>query len=80
MVNSSCGQGGDRMPYKYNKLRGRIVEKYGSIRNFSKNLDISEVSVSKKMNGRVGFSQDDMDNWAKKLEIPLDEYGEYFFT
>lgn len=68
------------MPYKYNKLRGRIVEKYGSIRNFSKNLDISEVSVSKKMNGRTGFSQEDMDTWAKKLEISLDEYGEYFFT
>lgn len=67
------------MPYKYKKLRGRIVEKYGSLKNFSKNLDISEVSVSKKMNGRTGFSQEDMDEWAKKLEIPLVEYGEYLF-
>lgn len=68
------------MPYKYNKLRGRIIEKFGSIRAFVKELDMSEVSVSKKLNGKTGFSQEDMDTWAEILDIQLSEYGEYFFT
>lgn len=68
------------MPYKYRKLRGRIIEKYGSIRNFSEYLDLSIVSVSKKLNCKSGLSQEDMDTWAKMLDIELSEYGEYFFT
>lgn len=68
------------MPYKYRKLRGRIVEKYDSISNFAKELGISRESATQKMNGKIGFSQKDMDTWADKLEIPLSEYGEYFFT
>lgn len=68
------------MPYKYRKLRGRIVEKYGSIQEFSKNLDISTVSISKKLNGKTGFSQPDMNEWAGLLDIKLEEYGEYFFS
>lgn len=73
-------KGGAKMPYEYKKLRGRIVEKYGSIRNFSKDLNISEVSLSKKMNCKTGISQKEMDEWAAKLDIPLSEYGEYFFV
>lgn len=73
-------KGGERMPYKYRKLRGRIIEKFGSIREFSKSLDISAVSISKKLNGKAGFSQDDMNEWARILDIKIEEYGEYFFS
>lgn len=68
------------MPYEYRKLRGRIIEKYGSIRNFANDLGISGVSLSKKMNCRTGISQKEMDEWAEKLDISLSEYGEYFFS
>ena len=44
------------MPYKYNKLRGRIVERFGSQEKFAETLKKSNVSVSRKMNGKVGFS------------------------
>lgn len=66
--------------YTYNKLRGRIVEKYGSQKKFAEALGISENSFSLKMNCRTGFSQADMDACASLLEIPIDEYGSYFFA
>lgn len=66
--------------YEYRKLRGRIVEKYGSISAFSELVDISRVSVSNKITGKIGFTQDDIEKWAKLLDIDPDDYGSYFFA
>lgn len=68
------------MPYKYKKLRGRIVEKYGSQGKFSEVIGLSETSISKKMQGVTGFSQDDIEKWAVLLGIDRVDYGDYFFT
>lgn len=68
------------MPYTYNKLRGRIIEIYGSQGNFADTLCISKNSVSRKMNGKTGFSQKDMALWGKLLHITKEEYSEYFFN
>lgn len=64
----------------YAKLRGRIVEKFGSQSAFAKKLGISQVSLSRKLNCEVGFSQQDIIKWADALEIELCDYGAYFFT
>lgn len=68
------------MEYDYSKLRGRIIEKFGTIGNFQKHLDVSNVVVSKKMNNKVRLSHDDITQWAELLEIPMDQIGVYFFT
>ena len=68
------------MEYDYSKLRGRIIEKFGTIGNFQKHLNISNVVLSKKMNNRVRLSHDDITPWADLLEIPMDQIGVYFFT
>lgn len=68
------------MPYSYRKLRGRIIEKYGSQDNFAKVLDISSNSLSKKLTCKSGFSQADITKWSELLEIDSSQYGEYFFT
>lgn len=68
------------MPYKYNALRGKIVEKFGSQGNFAEKLGISENSVSRKLNCKIGFSQKDMVEWGELLSIPQEEYSSYFFT
>lgn len=68
------------MPYTYNKLRGRIIEMYGSQDKFADQLNLSKNSMSKKMNCKVGFSQSDIVKWSTLLNISVDEYGEYFFT
>lgn len=69
-----------QMPYKYNKLRGRIIEMYGSQDNFALKIGISKNSMSRKMNCKTGFSQRDISIWSNLLNICPNEYGEYFFT
>ena len=66
--------------YDYSKLRGRIVEKCGTISNLSDRLGTSIVIVSNKLNNKSGFSREDMEKWAEILEIPGDEFHAYFFT
>lgn len=66
--------------YSYDKLRGRIVEKYGSQEHFAEVLGISTNSLSKKMTGKVGFSQKDIVSWSNLLGIDKTEYSEYFFA
>lgn len=66
--------------YEYRKLRGRIIEKYGTLEAFTKVIGRSKVSVSNKMNRVTGFSQADMVLWGNTLDIRPEEYGEYFFN
>lgn len=68
------------MPYTYNKLRGRIIEKYGTQEEFARKVGISKNSLSLKMNGKTGFSQADVDRWSDLLDIETREIGLYFFT
>lgn len=67
------------MPYSYDKLRGRIVEKYGSQEKFAEAVGISTNSLSKKMTGKTGFSQKDIVTWSGMLDINKSDYSEYFF-
>lgn len=64
----------------YRKLRGRIVEKYGSLQEFAAVLGISRAQVSKYMNGKSVFTTTSMDRWGKLLDIERNEYPEYFFA
>lgn len=68
------------MPYTYNKLKGRIIEMYGTQKRFAEKLGVSKNSVSKKMNCKTEFSQADIIQWSMLLNLQKDEYGEYFFT
>lgn len=68
------------MGFKYRKLRGRIIEKYGTIGAFSKVVGISINSMSKKLTGKTQISQTDIVLWCELLDIPLSEVPEYFFT
>lgn len=66
--------------YDYSKLRGRIVEKFGTISAFTKALGSSTVTVSVKLNNKSGFSRSDIEHWSELLEIPSAEIGLYFFV
>ena len=79
-ITTNFSKGGEKVPYSYNKLRGRIVETYGSQKEFAKVLGLSENSLSKKMNGKTGFSQEDIITWSNLLDIEPGDYNLYFFT
>ncbi len=64
--------------FDYSKLRGRIVEKYGSITAFSKHVKIDYPAVIRKMNGGTNFSQKDIINWCKLLDIDINDVPDYF--
>lgn len=68
------------MKIMYAKLRGRIVEKFGSQRAFAAEVGQSEQTVTKKMNDPEGFTQADMLKWCSLLDIEIEEIPEYFFA
>ena len=68
------------MPYRYDKLLGRIVEKCGTQAKFAKKMQLSERTVSLKLNGKRPWSQVDIAKACEVLDIELTEIQEYFFT
>lgn len=68
------------MLYKYQKLKARIIEKYGTQGNFARELNTSEITVSKKICDKVPFTHSDIVKWCEVLEIDQDDIGAYFFT
>lgn len=67
------------MAKTFNKLRGKIIEVYGSQKDFAKALGISEQSVTAKLNKRTDFSQGDIIKWCSLLGIAKEEINHYFF-
>lgn len=68
------------MKYSYNKLLGRIVEKYETNKNFASALGISERTLSLKLSSKVDFKQTEIEKICKLLCIPEKEIQNYFFT
>lgn len=66
--------------FDYTLLIGRIIDMFGSQNNFAIVLGITNVSLSKKLNNVVNFTQREMLMSMKLLNIPLNLLGTYFFT
>ena len=65
---------------KYAELRGKIVERFGSLGNFAKAVGITRAMLSLKLNGHSQFTQQQIGDWSKLLEIPVKDIGRFFFT
>ena len=65
------------MNYDYSKLKGKIKEKFDTQSNFAKTLGCSEKSLSLKLNNERNFTQREIDNCIKLLQ--LDDIKPYFF-
>lgn len=68
------------MRFSYRKLLGKIVEVYGTQAKFAEALNLSERSVSLKLNGKVEWKQGEMINVSRLLCFPPSEIPSYFFT
>lgn len=66
--------------YETAKLRGRIVEKFGTIKEFSREAGSSMSFISQYLNGKKLLDQKTIDRWANVLDIPASEYDLYFFA
>lgn len=68
------------MAFNYSKLKGRIIEKYGSQIAFAKAMGWSERTLSLKMNGKVSWKQVDICNAVNLLGLSKNDIQDYFFT
>ena len=64
---------------KNTKLRGRIIERYGPIGAFAKALGLNKSNVSMKLNGHSAWTQKQIADAMRLLEIQKRDIGAYFF-
>jgi len=66
--------------FNYSKLYGKIVEVFGTQANFADKMNLSERSISLKLNNKVPFNQNEIKRAIDVLGINSVEIGQYFFT
>lgn len=68
------------MIFDYSKLRGRIIEMFGTQCNFAKAIGLSERTLSCKLNNKIPFTQPEIILISKLLKIHMSDLNEYFFA
>lgn len=66
------------MKYKTEKLKARIIEKYGSQKNFAEAMQMEESTLSRYLAGK-DWKGATMMKAIELLEIPFEEINSYFF-
>lgn len=70
----------ERYSFNLNKLKGRIIEVYGSKKTFAEKMKLSEPSIYQKLNGDIEFTQSEIFDICKLLCIRDEEIKLYFFS
>lgn len=65
--------------FDYSKLKGRIIEKFGTQQVFANAMEWSERTLSLKMNNLRVWTQKDIIKASNLLDISEDEIQDYFF-
>jgi len=67
--------------FDYRKLKGRIIERFGSQKEFAKAYGTAENTISRKLSGKRKITTDDITKMCRPefLDIPVQEIPVYFF-
>ena len=68
------------MVIEYGKLLGRIREKGFTQAQLANLVGMTPGTMSTKLNNQARFKQSEILAISDVLDIPVSEYGEYFFT
>lgn len=68
------------MSFDYSKLYARIIEKFGTQYNFSKALNLSERTVSLKLNNHIAWKSSEMEKVINLLDLSVNDIPQYFFA
>lgn len=68
------------MAFDYSKLKGKIVEVFGSQQDFAKAMDWSERTLSLKINGKRSWKQTDIMRAIELLHLSESDIQDYFFN
>ena len=60
------------------KLRGRIIEKYGTIGAFAERIGVSSSTATNVLNGKTTPTSKSMPKWCDALGIDLRDVGIFF--
>jgi len=66
--------------YDYSKLRGRIIEKFKTLTNFAKAMNMSLPAVTQRLKNLTYFKQDEIEKACLILSIDNKHIADYFFT
>lgn len=67
------------MEFDYSSLSGLIVEYYGTQYMFAKDMEMSERSLSLKINNKVPWKDSEIFKACELLDIRIEDMGKYFF-
>lgn len=68
------------MSFDYSKLYARIIEKFGTQYNFSKALNLSERTVSLKLNNHIAWKSSEIEKVINLLDLSVNDIPQYFFV
>ncbi|WP_315265028.1 DUF739 family protein [Tannerella forsythia] len=68
------------MVFDYRKLRGQIIEHFGTQKAFAEALGVSTRTLSLKLNSRIPFTQDEIAKAINLLQAEPHDIKAYFFT
>lgn len=68
------------MAFDFRKLKGKIVEVFETQANFAKAMGWSERTTSKKLSGKIPWTQRDICNAITVLGLGEKDIQDYFFT
>lgn len=66
--------------FEHDRLRGKIIEKFGSQKRFTELMGISDASMSYKMTGKREFTSSEISKAIEILNIDPHHIYEYFFN
>lgn len=68
------------MVYDYRKLSGRIKEIYNTQNAFATDMNLSDRTISLKLNNKLQWKQLEIDTASELLGIKKKDIPEYFFN
>lgn len=68
------------LQFNYAKLTGKIIEVFGTQREYAKYMGWAERTASEKLNNNARFKQDEIMKTVDGLGLSLADIPAYFFT
>ena len=65
--------------FKYSKLKGRIIERYGTQKAFAEAMGMNVATLNAKLNSKATWTLEEIEKACSLLGIPKNEINEYFF-
>ena len=65
--------------FNFDKLTGRIIEKFKTRDNFAAKVPMSIPTLINKLSGRVDFKSKEVVRFCELLESPLEQIPKFFY-